>query len=918
MRRISTLLLLLMISIVVYAVPAKPGLWKTIKLSDGTEVRAQLVGDEFGHFWQGADGKTYVKLPNTDYYSIADVETIKAKAQTRRQEANAQRMLRSPRNVVNNRRASSAVHKALILLVNFQDETFDSTHDNALFQRIANEEGFNEGDFKGSMKDYFKAQSLGQFILEFDVIGPLTVKNNRSYYGENNPSSNDNDKHPAEMVIEAVNMAKELITDWTPYDWDGDKYVDQVYVVYAGQGEADGGSDDTIWPHAWTLSSARYYGDGTGPVTVANNLKVNTYACGSELNGDAKICGIGTMCHEFSHCLGYPDYYDTDYSGGQGMGYWDLMSSGSYNGNGYQPAGYTSYERWTAGWITPTVLEDDNVTVENMKALQETGESYVIYNKGHRGEFFLLENRQPIGWDASLPGKGLLILHCDYDEDVWSNNKPNDDPNRQRMTWIPADNKYQYTTYQGSKYYSFDGMKNDPFPYGSVNSFSKNTTPAAEFYNKNSDGTYYMDSSVEDITQNNDSTVSFKFVANSTIVTPTDDYLFYESFNKCNGTGGNDGNWSSSIASATFKPDYNDWVTSNASGAYQCAKFGTSNKKGTATTPAFAVNGTATLTFRAAAWNFGTENTTLNLSVSNGSISPQTVTLAKGAWTDFKATISATGNVKVTFAAENEKNNRFFLDEVLVVESNIVPGDLDGSGSVSVSDVVQIIDVIAGVITDVNQQVAADVNRDGKVTITDCVAAIDLIAAQQASSPLMSRVPAMLTSSDYVSGCMQDDGLSISLNNENRYTAFQMIITVPDGMTLGKATIDEARSAGHQMTVRKLGDGQYLVVGFSVNNEELKGSNGRLFSIATDGQTTGDVVINNVEFVTADAKTHNLEGIAFSGSTTGITKMEMQNTEYRVYDLQGRRLSPEVLQSGQQLGKRKQIVIVNGKKVTLK
>jgi len=665
MRKISTLLSLLIISIVVYAVPAKPGLWKTIKFSNGTEVRAQLVGDEFGHFWQGADGQTYVKLPNTDYYSIADVEAIKAKAQTRRQEANAHRMLRSPRNVVNSRRASSTGNKALILLVNFKDETFDSTHDNDLFQRITNEEGFSEGDFKGSMSDYFKDQSLGQFILEFDVIGPLTVSHNRSYYGGNDSSGSD--EHPAEMVIEAVNLAKEQVTNWAQYDWDNDGEVDQVYVVYAGKGEADGGSDDTIWPHAWTLSSAKYYGDGTGSVTVATGLKVNTYACGSELNGSGKICGIGTMCHEFSHCLGYPDFYDTDYSGGQGMGYWDLMDSGSYNGNGYQPAGYTSYERWTAGWITPTVLEDENVTIEKMKALQETGESYVIYNKGHRDEFFLLENRQFIGWDASLPGDGLLILHCDYDKNVWAQNKPNDNTSRQRMTWIPADNKYQYTTYQGSKYYSFDGMENDPFPYGSVNSFSKNTTPAAEFYNKNSDDTYYMDSSVEDITQNNDGTVSFKFVANSTIVTPTDDYLFYESFDKCNGKGGNDGKWSGPIASAAFQPDYNGWNAPNAYGAYQCAKFGTTTTNGTATTPAFIVDGTATLTFKAGPWNANNDGTTLKLSASSGSITPESITMTKGAWGDYTATITATGNVKVTFAAEK---GRFFLDEVLIVESD--------------------------------------------------------------------------------------------------------------------------------------------------------------------------------------------------------------------------------------------------------
>ena len=114
------------------------------------------------------------------------------------------------------------------------------------------------------------------------------------------------------------------------------------------------------------------------------------------------------MCHEFSHCLGYPDFYDTGYSGGQGMCDWDLMDSGSYNGDGYQPAGYTSYERWFAGWETPITLEAEDVSVTNMKSLQSGGESYIIYNKKNREEYFLLENRQSDGWDESLYGAGLL------------------------------------------------------------------------------------------------------------------------------------------------------------------------------------------------------------------------------------------------------------------------------------------------------------------------------------------------------------------------------------------------------------------------------------------------------------------------------------------------------------------------------
>ena len=226
------------------------------------------------------------------------------------------------------------------------------------------------------------------------------------------------------------------------------------------------------------------------------------------------------MCHEFSHCLGYPDFYDTDYSGGQGMGYWDLMDGGSYNGDGYQPAGYTSYERWMAGWKEPVELTT-TTQVANMKALQDGGEAYIVYNNGNRNEYFLLENRQFTGWDASLPGEGLLILHVDYNASAWADNTPNDIPSHQRMTWISADNEYQYTTYQGSKYYTIEGMANDPFPYGSVNAFNKSTTPAAKFFNKNTDGTYYLDSSIEEITQNTDGTVSFNFKAATNVAKPT-------------------------------------------------------------------------------------------------------------------------------------------------------------------------------------------------------------------------------------------------------------------------------------------------------------------------------------------------------------------------------------------------------------
>lgn len=508
---------LLMLATVAFAVPAKPGLKRVITLADGTTVTATLVGDEYGHFWKGADGKSYQMVAGSDVFQEVNGQNVVQKAQQRRAQANQRRAKRLASRKIGNVGGITGKKKGLIILVNFSNVEFADGNDNALYQRIANEQNFSYGNFKGSMRDYFYAQSEGQFELTFDVVGPVPVSNTQAYYGKND--SQGNDVHPAEMVIEALKKADDDV-NYADYDWDGDGEVEQVYVVYAGKGEADGGAATTIWPHEWQLSAAAYYGDGGGAQTL-DGVTIDTYACGAELNGmTGSVAGIGTMCHEFSHCLGYPDFYDTDYSGGQGMFEWDLMDSGSYNGDGYLPAGYTSYERWVAGWKTPIELVNTQ-DVSNMKALQTSGSNtYVIYNKGNNNEYYLLENRQKTGWDAGIPGEGLLILHVDYDADVWASNQPNDDPSHQRMTWIPADNVYQYETYQGTKYCTEEGAANDPFPYGSVNAFGKSTTPAAELYNKNSDGTYYLDSSVEDITQNADGTVSFRFVGVSNVATP--------------------------------------------------------------------------------------------------------------------------------------------------------------------------------------------------------------------------------------------------------------------------------------------------------------------------------------------------------------------------------------------------------------
>lgn len=654
-----------------------------MSLVDGTEVKAQLVGDEFLHYYVSEDGTKYVQDESTGLYrKMTDEVTAQRRAAVRRAQAQGRqkRMLRKAQasNVF------QGTKKGLIILVQFTDSKFKSGHDLALYKRIANDANYSDNNFKGSIKDYFKAQSHGMFELDFDVVGICQLQHPYAYYGKNN--SQKEDVKPGEMVAEACLWAHEHDINFSKYDWNGDGEVDQVFVLYAGHGEASYKDANTVWPHMYYLSASDY-----GKSLSLDGVTVDTYACSSELNGDGNLDGIGTFCHEFSHCMGFPDLYDTSYAGWFGMGDFDLMCSGSYNGDSKCPAGYSAYEKAECGWLTlkdMTNIEQET-SIVGVQPMSADGDAYIIKNKGHEDEYYILENRQKTGWDSYLPASGLMITHVDYDADIWDWNMPNTSGKYEDANGNTKTNDHQrLTIFRAGKSTDEYGDASDLYPYGSNNSLTATSSPAATLHNTNSDGSNYMHIDINNIAVKSGKasfTLSNRNAGTDTPVIPSGSTLLYESFDECDGTGGNDGIWGGrSIGAGTPTYDNKGWTSTQGKvyASSACVRVGTSSVNGDITTPSFTVNGKAILSFKAGAWNTSGDGTTLNLSVSNGTISPSSVTMKKGEWTDYNVTITANGNVKTTFKASKL---RFFLDEVKVTDASTSGiREIEGSRSSSI------------------------------------------------------------------------------------------------------------------------------------------------------------------------------------------------------------------------------------------
>jgi hypothetical protein len=180
------------------------------------------------------------------------------------------------------------------------------------------------------------------------------------------------------------------------------------------------------------------------------------------------------------------------------------MDSGNYNGDGYVPCGYSAHERWLMGWLTPVELSQ-GTTVDGIPALSDKPEAYLIRNDGYENEYYIVENRQQSGWDANLPGSGVVIFHIDYDPDLWVSTKVMANTySSKHYTIIPANNKSYYTNAAGWAY-----------PYGENDELTNTSAPASTLLHKKSDGSLLMNKPVTNITVT-ERLASFDFMGGAT------------------------------------------------------------------------------------------------------------------------------------------------------------------------------------------------------------------------------------------------------------------------------------------------------------------------------------------------------------------------------------------------------------------
>ena len=733
MRKSALLLLTAaLMSMSALANPAHPGLLP-MPQPDGTLVTIGLVGDEFYHFNITGDGYTVMldergawvyaqqvgdKLQATgiiahdegertaDELALLSVTPKRLTDKTEVKQANQRRVKRN----VDLSNFDFDNFRGLVILIDFADMKFSAEDPQAFYTEM-----FSTPDLKsfvdpksgrtvscqGSVRDYFNDQSNGAFKPPFDVYGPYTTTRNASQCY----------RYSNSIFTTALKTANDDI-DFTKYDNNNDGKVDMVFFLVAGYSSAaNGESSGYLWPHASNLSSFFLSYDGK---------RMDRYACSTELYGwesspsTVVVEGIGTICHEFSHVLGLPDFYDTDYSEGGGEshhpGGWDVMAGGSDYNYGRTPVGYTLYERYALGWAQPIELtEAGNYTLESVS----TSRKGFILRTPVENEFFTIENRQRTGWDSYMPGHGMIVTRVDSTNvNVWDNNKVNCNPNHNYFEMLRAGN-------------STSGESNsDPFPGASGNPMLTNeTTPNLKTWAGKAN-----DFNIVGIMEKN-GIISFSLVEDGTLMTEV------ESFENMTPN--------SSTSDSEVEGDMASWTFINSGVRAPGEDLALDENSVMMKLPSLfysvtdAYNNCYLASLKVFNSTASVAKLTLEYSVDGGTTwlkaftpnySEKSEVAAKSTGTCYW-NLSLDSNTPARFRISligGNKNTPVYVDDFTLYcneEEPVLPGDVNGDITVNIGDINTIIDVILSG----KNNGRCDVNKDGAVNLADLNYVISII-----------------------------------------------------------------------------------------------------------------------------------------------------------------------------------------------
>jgi M6 family metalloprotease-like protein len=458
---------------------------------DGTTVRARVYGNQFAAVLESIDGYTVVQNPDSGFFEYADVSAdrdelvpsgvrvgaaatapahlaphVRVSAAAAKGNAYAARdtgvrprweqrraQRRESLHAAGTSRAApppagtTGTYTGLCLLVQFPDVA--GTIARQEVDDFCNKVGYSGFGNNGSVHDYFLSVSDGKLRYTNVVIAYYTAKHNRAYYTDESITQG---VRARELIVEALDSLKASGFNFSPLSSDSAGHVYALNVFYAGpivNNWAKG-----LWPHSWTLAS---------PYVASATKQFSDY----QITNTGSQLTLRTFCHENGHMIcDFPDLYDYG-NESYGVGHYCLMC---YGGSDTNPTQVSAYLKNAAAWTTKLTTLAPGASFP----VQSGTNDFVIHRRSGTAEYFIGENRQKSGRDASLPDAGVALWHVD---ELGNNSN-------EQMT---ASMHYELSLEQADNHFDLEHHANpgdamDLFDAASSNAFGATSTPDSKWW----------------------------------------------------------------------------------------------------------------------------------------------------------------------------------------------------------------------------------------------------------------------------------------------------------------------------------------------------------------------------------------------------------------------------------------------------